>query len=125
MSNKLSLSLASAAVLGMLMVCMTEVTNEVTEDIPPDPEAVELLEQMEADAQPEEADQPAKAAEHACKGMNECKGQGGCGVEGANSCHGANDCKGKGGGCTLSNKDDCPKADAGDADKPEEKSGEG
>jgi len=125
MSNKLTLSLTSAALLGMLAGCLTE--GDGPAENPPDPEAVEALEAMEADAEaaPEEADQPATSAEHACKGMNECKGQGGCGVEGANSCHGANDCKGKGGCCTLSTKDDCPKADAGDAEKTEEKSGEG
>ena len=111
MSSKLALSLASAALMGLLVGCGEEEVATpaptATEDAAPDA--------VEADVKAAEGEQPAEATGHACKGMNECKGMGGCGVEGAHDCAGKNECKTKGGCCTMSNKDDCPTADAMEA----------
>ena len=127
MSNKLTLSLASAALLGMLAGCGEEEAAET----PATEEASAEEAPADAEAGAEEGEQPAAAGEHACAGMNECTGQGGCHVEGANSCAGMNDCKGKGGCCTLAVKKDCPAGVMGgegpplDAEGTEEKTEEG
>ena len=103
MKNSTKLSIAAAALSGLLMGTAARaaslpsvpakdlsIQKALSSSIDPGQKAIKF-----DDADKDKEKDKAKD-KHDCKGKNECKGHGGCKTD-KNECKGKNDCKGKGG----------------------------
>jgi hypothetical protein len=101
MKNSTKLSVAVAALSGLLMGTAARAATLPVAPAAPDKDGIKKA-AVDVGQKAIKLDDTQKG-KHDCKGKNDCKGQGGC-KTGDNGCKGKNSCKGKG-GCKTNGED--------------------
>jgi hypothetical protein len=97
MKNSTKLSIAAAALSGLLMGTAARASTSSIPVQSPTKKATMQKSTIDAGQKALKLDDKDKEKDkHDCKGKNDCKGKGGC-KTGDNGCKGKNTCKGKGG----------------------------
>jgi hypothetical protein len=102
MKNSTKLSIAAAALSGLLMGTAARASTSSL-PIPSSSKKATMQKSTDAGQKALKLDDKDTKDKHDCKGKNDCKGKGGC-KTGDNGCKGKNSCKGKG-GCKTNEED--------------------
>jgi hypothetical protein len=104
MKNSTKLSIAAAALSGLLMGTAARASSSFPVQSS-STKKVTMQKSTDAGQKALKLDDKDSKDKHDCKGKNDCKGKGGC-KTGDNGCKGKNSCKGKGGCKTNEEKKD-------------------